>query len=92
MTHKEFTKWVAFLNMEDWRVSRTEFYLARLCYITLKANGDKKTKWDEMFLDDPYNPKKKEAPGLQELWTKMEAWRAMHNGAEKRNRDKEKAK
>lgn len=87
-------QWVAFLNMEDWRTNRLEFYLARLCFITLKANSDKKTnvKWEDMFLEDPYNPKKAKKPDAQELWTKMEAWRTMHNGAVARSKQKGSAK
>jgi hypothetical protein len=74
MTHSEYCQWVAFLNMEDFRVSRMEFYLARIAFVLLKANGDKKTKWKDMFLDDPYDPKQDKEPSQDELWSKMNAW------------------
>lgn len=91
ITYREYAEWLAFLNMEDWRSTRQEVYLARIAHILLMVNGDKKTKFADLFLDDPYHPKKKES-NQQELWHKLNAWGRRHNKVVGNKGDKAKAK
>lgn len=78
ITYKEYAEWLAFLNMEDWRSTRQEVYLARLSHILLRVNGDKKTEFADLFLDDPYHPKEKKDK-TAELWHKLNSWGKRHN-------------
>ena len=90
ITYNEYADWIAFLNMEDWKTTRLEFYLAQLCHITMRVNGNKKSKLKDFLLEDPYNPKKKEAQ-TTDLWHKLNTWVSRHNKAVV-EREKEKKK